>query len=332
MRTRSKSRINNVFQTLPTEIMLLIFTWIHPNTVLQYKSLCTRINLILNDTRFATSSLSHWIPTPNPPLTQSRKRTTFDTIWLKWPPYFQSVYVSRKFTRLTHFVWREDRILCDKNVPKCITMLSTLTHLILPRNNMTGPIPHQIYTLLPLLVLDLSSNRLTGSLSPLINQLPNLTTLNLEKNNLEGCIPHEIGSLTNLTKLALEYNELSGHIPTSLSQCTALESLQLGSNSLTGQIPREICMSLINLSFMSLGDNNLSGEIPSDIIRLKNLEVLYLQENQFSGKVPRGLKELDRLVLVRVLEGNLDLEKVMPDGIEAGTRVYEMLKRDGFLS
>ncbi|KAJ3026052.1 UNVERIFIED_CONTAM: hypothetical protein HDU68_006291 [Siphonaria sp. JEL0065] len=331
MRTRSKNPHQQI-TILPVEILLLIFKWIHPGKALLYKRLCRRINTVLEDPRFATTSLVHWIPSGSAelPLTQSRKRVDLDTIWLKWPLLFQSAYITRKFARLTHFIWREDRGLFHNPLPLCITKIQTLTHLILPRNNMIGPIPDPIYSLVHLSVLHLSSNRLTGPLSPLVQQLTNLVTLNLEHNYLDGSIPSEIGFCSNLTKLSLDYNDFSGSIPAFLSQCTRLECIELGYNNLSGRIPQEICTSLSQLETLKLRTNQLSGEIPAEIGELRALQEIYLQENLLSGMIPVEIKSLQSLVLVGLLDGNPLMERKLPSGVERGTLIYEVLKRDGF--
>ena len=73
--------------------------------------------------------------------------------------------------------------------------------------------------------LDLASNNLSGPLPAALGSLISLTTLDLSNNSLSGTVP-DLSALTSLTTLNLGDNQLSGTIPT-LSALTSLTTLSL---------------------------------------------------------------------------------------------------------
>ena len=145
-----------------------------------------------------------------------------------------------------------------------------VTRLSLRGNDLTGPIPAELGTLVNLGVLDLGDNALTGS------------------------VPAWLGNLTGLRWLHLGRNELTGPIPAELGNLANLESLYLHLNALTGPIPSELGR-LVNLEGLSLWDNELTGPVPAWLGNLANLESLVLSWNPLSGTLPQRLTQLARL-------------------------------------
>ena len=187
------------------------------------------------------------------------------------------------------------------SIPDTIRGLTSLEHLHLSVNTLTGKIPDAIESLTSLEHLDLSSNELTGKIPAFLGNLTNLKSLVLSGNRFTGQIPDAIGSLTSLEHLGLSSNELTGKIPAFLGNLTNLKSLVLSGNRFTGQIPDAIG-SLTSLEHLDLSSSNaLAGPIlPAFLCNLTNLKSLVLSGKQLTGSIPsavEGLKNLERLEL-----------------------------------
>ena len=193
-----------------------------------------------------------------------------------------------------------------------------VTGLYLGGNDLTGPIPGELGSLLNLEWLGLGGNDLTGPVPSWLGDLVRLRSLSLGDNALTGAIPGELGSLLNLEWLGLGVNDLTGPVPSWLGDLVRLRSLNLSWNALTGAIPGELG-SLLNLEWLGLGVNDLTGPVPSwlgDLVRLRslslgdnaltgpipgelgsllNLESLWLGDNALTGPVPSSLGNLVQL-------------------------------------
>lgn len=76
-----------------------------------------------------------------------------------------------------------------------LVTLTSLEHLKLSWNKLTGTLPPELWSMPSLRYLELTSNQLHGSLSPDVGQLANLTRLQLGYNLLTGSIPATLGTL-----------------------------------------------------------------------------------------------------------------------------------------
>ena len=196
-----------------------------------------------------------------------------------------------------------------------------LRALHLTNNNLSGPIPDELYGILALEKLYLNFNSFTGSLSPFIGGLGNLKELYLFHNSLTGSIPSEIGLLRNVEIIALGENKFSGNLPTTLNSMQALKILSLQREaglSVTGEGldgPLLAFDELPNLQELYIGGNEFDGQIPSSFISgiaNKSATVAVdLSNNQLQGSIPPNLADFDDLVLY--LEGNKIDE--IPDSI-----------------
>ncbi|CAA0371791.1 unnamed protein product [Arabidopsis thaliana] len=182
--------------------------------------------------------------------------------------------------------------------------LPFLQTINLSNNNLSGPIPHDIFTTSSpsLRYLNLSNNNFSGSIPR--GFLPNLYTLDLSNNMFTGEIYNDIGFFSNLRVLDLGGNVLTGHVPGYLGNLSRLEFLTLASNQLTGGVPVELGK-MKNLKWIYLGYNNLSGEIPYQIGGLSSLNHLDLVYNNLSGPIPPSLGDLKKLEYMFLYQNKL---------------------------
>ena len=215
--------------------------------------------------------------------------------------------------------WKTEAALGDWHGVTLDAATGRVATLILQYNNLSGPIPGELGSLIGLTRLDLDGNNLSGPIPSELGNLGNLTDLWLDLNNLSGPIPGELGSLGNLEDLSVAGNALSGPIPLELGSLVGLEVLRLFANNLSGSIPGELgnlgslatlalsfnrlsgpippeLGNLTNLTDLWLGDNRLSGPIPPELGNLTNLTDLWLRDNRLSGPIPPELGNLTNLV------------------------------------
>ncbi|RDX68425.1 putative inactive leucine-rich repeat receptor-like protein kinase, partial [Mucuna pruriens] len=98
--------------------------------------------------------------------------------------------------------------------PRSLQNCSSLTGLDLSLNQLAGPIPSDISTLLPF-----------------------ATSIDLSNNIFSGEIPVALGNCTYLNVLRLDNNRLSGHIPKELAQLTRIKAISFSNNHLSGPVP-----------------------------------------------------------------------------------------------
>jgi Leucine rich repeat N-terminal domain/Leucine Rich repeat len=127
-----------------------------------------------------------------------------------------------KFTGVECWHQNENRVLNLRlsnmglvgTFPRGIENCSSLTGLDLSSNNFTGPIPSNIFNIIPFVTsLDLSYNNFSGEIPVNLSQCSYLNTLNLQYNKLSGEIPWQLIHLTRLTQLNVASNLLSGLVP-----------------------------------------------------------------------------------------------------------------------
>jgi Leucine-rich repeat (LRR) protein len=153
-------------------------------------------------------------------------------------------------------------------------------------NNLTGPLPAELFKVASLQHLSLFTNRIYGSLNgTLIARLKNLVSLDLSTNFLTGPIPESIGQLNKLQYLHLSNNNLTGILPSAIENCTDLRQLNLRENNLTGDLRFINFTKLSRLQILDLFKNNFTGEIPESIYTCKNLNALRLSYNNLSGAI-----------------------------------------------
>ncbi len=162
----------------------------------------------------------------------------------------------------------------------CNASRSSVNLVVLPANNLAGPLPSSFNALTNLHVFDADDNHLTGTI-PSLAGLTSLTIFRVSGNLLTGAIP-ALAGLTNLGFFEVYDNQLSGAIP-ALAGLAHLEYFLAQRNRLTGQIPP--LTSMPALFGFDVGDNQLTGPIPP-LVGLTNLAHFRVSNNRMTGRLP----------------------------------------------
>ena len=186
--------------------------------------------------------------------------------------------------------------------------------IALPDNDVTGPFPTVLESLINLRILELARHQFTGSIPAELGNLAKLERLSLgyvddyidrEDGGLTGSIPAELGNLANLTHLSLGGNDLTGPIPVALGRLGQLQRLRLSANALTGTIPAELG-NLSNLRELYLSRNRLTGPTPASLGRLTRLNTLDLGGNELAaGPIPEWVRNLSGLARLGLSGANV---------------------------
>ncbi|CAB9515707.1 LRR receptor-like serine threonine-protein kinase At4g08850-like [Seminavis robusta] len=123
--------------------------------------------------------------------------------------------------------------------------------------HLAGPIPTEIGLLTELTLLHLPWNQLTGTIVTELAMLTKLHYLWLNNNELNGTIPEELGLLTNLEELWLHENLLTGPVPEALCELDGLDTagaLTLDCDSVECCAETRSAESFIPISIPDLGD------------------------------------------------------------------------------
>ncbi|XP_023750083.1 receptor-like protein EIX2 [Lactuca sativa] len=164
-------------------------------------------------------------------------------------------------------------------------------------DNMFSGLISSLCNLTSLSHLDLSNNKLSGELPNCWNNLNNLNILNLENNGFIGKVPDSIGALEFVKMMSLRGNSLIGELPTSLQNCTSLLLLDLGENEISGNIPEWLGESFAMLLVLSLPSNRFNGTIPTSLCKLKNIQILDLSVNDITWKIPKCLNNISGMIM-----------------------------------
>eukprot|EP00986_Skeletonema_menzelii_P018835 scaffold26732_cov145-Skeletonema_menzelii.AAC.1 len=182
-----------------------------------------------------------------------------------------------------------------------------LKELHLTNNDMTGPLPDEIFDLHDTLEsLYIAYNSFSGPLSPKFGTMKKLKELYAYGNDLTGKIPAEIAKLDNLETFVVAENLLSGSLSEdfssmkSLKLFSAFRRLKAGPK-LHGPLPT--FSNVPQLEGLYLDYNQFSGPIPENFLGASlNVDLVTLGHNALTGKVPKSLASFDSIQLQ--MEGN----------------------------
>ncbi|WVZ08825.1 hypothetical protein V8G54_022171 [Vigna mungo] len=178
-------------------------------------------------------------------------------------------------------------------VPK---MSRNLRVVILRSNKFEGSIPPQLFLLSSLIHLDLAHNKLSGSIPQITYKTTQMIAYNyatfssLEDDNIDFYQKGQVYERkldVNRRTIDLSANKISGEIPSELFRLIRVQTLNLSYNHLTGTIPKTIG-GMKNLESLDLSNNKLFGKIPENMATLSFLSYLNLSCNNFSGQIPIG--------------------------------------------
>ena len=186
-----------------------------------------------------------------------------------------------------------------------------LKELHLTNNDLTGPLPDEIFDLHATLEsLYIAHNSFSGPLSPKFGQMKKLKELYAYGNDFTGKIPVEIAKLDNLETFVLAENLLSGSLSEEFSSMKSLklfsafrrlkagpklhgplptfknvpqlEGLYLDHNKFSGSIADTFLESSLNVDLVTLGHNVLTGDVPTSLASFNSLQ-LQLEGNRITG-------------------------------------------------
>ncbi|THU62277.1 hypothetical protein C4D60_Mb01t03430 [Musa balbisiana] len=205
---------------------------------------------------------------------------------------------------LKHLDLRWNQLSGD--IPETIGDLQSLQFLYLGCNAINGQIPKTIGRLHQLQVLGMSYNNLSGQIPMTMGGLCNLINLSLSNNNIGGELSNLFDGLStcshraSLSSLILEGNNLSGIIPTSMGQLSQLYTVDLSSNSLVGNITEAHFSNLTNLSKFIIASNSLNVILPNDWLPPFSASIIDMSFCHLGGKFPDWIQTQQQLQILHL--------------------------------
>ncbi|XP_052300931.1 receptor-like protein 14 isoform X48 [Citrus sinensis] len=192
--------------------------------------------------------------------------------------------------------------------------LSSLKHLYVQKNALSGPIPDMLFRSSKLMTLDLRYNGFFGRIPRQINEGSNLRVLLLRGNNLEGQIPDQICQLRRLGMMDLSHNRFNGSIPscfTNILQWT-IENVDLFGGELSIFPPLGFCYigtyynSTLDLEVCKRDMFTSPQQVKVEFVTKNRYELyngsnlnymvgLDLSCNQLTGNVPSEIGDLQKI-------------------------------------
>ena len=209
-----------------------------------------------------------------------------------------------------------------------------VVNLLLPSNQLQGPLPKEIGHLTALNLLAMPHNQLAGTIPPTMFNLVNLEYLDLKFNFFQNRIPNMFQTLSELQVLGLSNNYLERGLPPSMSSLTNLKTLAIDDNMLTGDFSGTV-NSLTSLEYLYADRNSFSDQVDDNF--LSNLNVLRevdLSGNSFTAPSTASfpLKLLQHPTLTILDFAANDMESYIPGGLNTNNVLKFLSLRDNKLT
>uniref|UniRef100_A0A0E0MMN4 Receptor kinase-like protein Xa21 n=1 Tax=Oryza punctata TaxID=4537 RepID=A0A0E0MMN4_ORYPU len=203
--------------------------------------------------------------------------------------------------------------MLEGSIPPSVFNLSSLPHLVVQFNNLTGTLPPYASDRLPCLkVLSVDSNQLHGAIPVSLCNSTKLEVIQMMENSFSGVIPDCLGAhLQNLWKLTLDDNQLEANSDSDwrfvdgLTNCSNLVVIGLAGNKLRGLLPGSIVNLSTSMEFLGIYNNMVHGQIPQGIGNLVNLDSIYMHLNNLTGTIPDSIGKLKKLSNLYLYGNNL---------------------------
>eukprot|EP00568_Trieres_chinensis_P007822 CAMPEP_0183302196 /NCGR_PEP_ID=MMETSP0160_2-20130417/8070_1 /TAXON_ID=2839 ORGANISM="Odontella Sinensis, Strain Grunow 1884" /NCGR_SAMPLE_ID=MMETSP0160_2 /ASSEMBLY_ACC=CAM_ASM_000250 /LENGTH=466 /DNA_ID=CAMNT_0025464935 /DNA_START=24 /DNA_END=1425 /DNA_ORIENTATION=+ len=189
-------------------------------------------------------------------------------------------------------------------------------------NNLTGPMPAEMWTMGTLRNATFMQNGLTGVVPESIGELLHLEFICLGFNGFTGTVPEQVGELTKLTWIGMDANNLVGTVPSSVLQLSNLRNISMAWNSLTGTIPSMTKETNPNLRWVYFGNNNLAGPVPPSLPPF--VSIVDLPGNRLNGTIPEGLANLENFKWLNL--GRNELTGKVPEFLTGVTSLSRQLR------
>ncbi|KAL8205972.1 hypothetical protein R6Q57_009523 [Mikania cordata] len=144
-----------------------------------------------------------------------------------------------------------------------LDMLVNAKHFHFGKNQLSGPIPSQLF-----------SSKMT------------LKHVLFEDNKLTGTIPVTLGLVQTLEVLRLDKNLLTGNVPSNINNLTLINQLYLSNNKLDGPLPNLTGMAILN--YLTLGNNQLNGTLDLGASYSNHLQLIDMSSNLISAFTQRS--------------------------------------------
>lgn len=173
--------------------------------------------------------------------------------------------------------------------------LSSLTHIDLSDNILSGKLPTQIGKLSKLELLDLSNNLFEGEVSELCN-------------GMSDFLPSALENCSSLRYLELFNKKLTGRLPESLSQLQMLEIFDISDNRLEGVVRESYFTNLTRLWYFIASMYNLALKVSQNWIPPFQATYMEIGGCNIGPLFPKWLQTQKQIISLDISNGGIEGE------------------------